>query len=95
METRQQRRVPEHIVHGTLTVLTCGLWGVSWLSMSVVMKGEPWRCTRCRAPQSDPPAKGPVAFSAEAEPEMGRVILPGAPAQPVSVIQTERLERVA
>ena len=78
METRQQRRIPEHLVHGTLTVLTCGLWGVSWLSVSMVMRGEPWRCRRCRAPQSADPAKGPVELSAaEAVPGMGWVILPG------------------
>jgi len=87
--------MPEHLVHGVLTVLTCGLWGVSWLSISVVMKGERWRCMRCRAPQSEDPARGPVEFFAEVTPEMGRVISPGSAPPPLSVIRTERLEKVA
>jgi len=87
METSQQRRVPDHMVHGGLTLVTCGLWLVSWVSMAMVMRGEVWRCTRCRAPQT---GRSGVTLA----PEPARVaevrVEP-----PVSVIRTERMEKVA
>ncbi len=80
-ETPQQRKTPDHLVHGVLTLLTGGLWAVSWASMCLVMRAEVWRCARCRAPQT---LHLPVRPGVTVVPE-----------PPVSVIRTDRLEKVA
>ena len=37
-----------HGVHLLFTVLTLGLWGVSWLSIYLGQLFRPWRCEHCR-----------------------------------------------
>jgi phage FluMu protein Com len=42
------KRMPaEHRWHLLITVLTVGLWLVSWLSAVIVCHLQPWRCPRC------------------------------------------------
>jgi hypothetical protein len=42
------RRIePEHGCHAMLTLITAGLWLVSWLSVVLVARLSPWRCPRC------------------------------------------------
>jgi len=36
-----------HGVHLALTVLTCGLWSVSWISSYIGYRLRPWRCQQC------------------------------------------------
>jgi hypothetical protein len=47
-ETRRFSRVEvKHRLHGILTVVTLGLWGVSWLAVSIGQLIWPWRCRKC------------------------------------------------
>ncbi|MEQ1860900.1 MAG: hypothetical protein ABMA13_13275 [Chthoniobacteraceae bacterium] len=42
------RRIqPEHLWHLVLTILTAGLWLVSWVAVVIVARYSPWRCPRC------------------------------------------------
>jgi hypothetical protein len=43
---------PAHGWHCVFTVLTFGLWGVSWLALSLHAWLRPWRCPRCGWPLS-------------------------------------------
>jgi hypothetical protein len=36
-----------HWLHAVLTVLTLGLWGVSWLAWSIDVRRRPWVCGEC------------------------------------------------
>ena len=38
---------PDHFLHFLLTIGTLGLWGVSWLSLSVGARSRPMRCQHC------------------------------------------------
>ena len=37
-----------HGVHLLFTILTLGLWGVSWLAIYIGQLFRPWRCEHCR-----------------------------------------------
>ena len=49
-----------HGVHLFLTVITFGLWLVSWASITFYHKLRPWRCQQCGwyKPLPQPPARG-------------------------------------
>jgi len=36
-----------HRLHFLLTILTGGLWGISWLAHTLGMTARPWRCKHC------------------------------------------------
>ena len=36
-----------HTVHLVFTILTLGLWGISWAAHTVGMVLRPWRCKHC------------------------------------------------
>jgi hypothetical protein len=36
-----------HWVHAILTVVTCGLWAVSWAALVIGQRFIPWRCKHC------------------------------------------------
>jgi hypothetical protein len=36
-----------HWFHAGFTVLTLGLWGISWLAIFIGRKVWPWRCKQC------------------------------------------------
>lgn len=36
-----------HGVHLFLTIVTCGLWLVSWVSAYVIRQLRPWQCQHC------------------------------------------------
>jgi len=36
-----------HGVHLFLTIVTCGLWLVSWVSIFIGHQIRPWRCVQC------------------------------------------------
>ena len=36
-----------HPLHLALTILTLGLWGVSWVAHTIGMVFRPWRCKHC------------------------------------------------
>jgi rubredoxin len=38
---------PAHGWHLVFTILTLGLWGISWLALSLHATARPWRCPRC------------------------------------------------
>jgi hypothetical protein len=40
-----------HGVHFLLSVLTCGLWLVSWVSIYIGHRFRPWRCVQCGWPK--------------------------------------------
>lgn len=44
---KMQRSTPNHIFHFVMSVLTCGLWLLVWLS--VASEKTPWICSRCGA----------------------------------------------
>ncbi len=88
-EGPQQRKVPNHFTHAVLAGLTLGLWGVSWLSMSILLRGERWRCGHCGAPQGMS-AERPGEL--EHEPTRERA---GDMEPTNSVIRTDRWRKVA
>jgi hypothetical protein len=46
--TQRFVRAPtNHRLHGMLTVLTLGLWGVSWLAIVIWHRVWPWQCKNC------------------------------------------------
>lgn len=36
-----------HVLHLILTILTLGLWGISWAAHTIGMYYRPWRCKHC------------------------------------------------
>ena len=36
-----------HPVHLAITLLTLGLWGISWAAHTIGMNYRPWRCKHC------------------------------------------------
>ena len=38
---------PNHILHLLLTLVTCGLWSISWILLSIAP--VVWRCSQCGA----------------------------------------------
>lgn len=42
-----KRYYPDHRWHLLLSILTAGLWLVSWASVIVIARVHPWRCQRC------------------------------------------------
>lgn len=54
---RRRFRKPkiDHPLHLFLTAVTCGLWGIVWLAVTVNwLAGTPWRCTSCGRRQRRP-----------------------------------------
>ena len=56
-EAEFRRYTPHHRWHLVVTLLTVGLWAVSWLSVCLGAWFRPWRCQRCgwHDPQLQPP----------------------------------------
>src|SRR5436189_6107268 len=60
------RYAPNHLFHLALTILTAGLWVISWIAVSIGSWLRPWRCKHCgwHEPQFDdvaeqkPPTEG-------------------------------------
>jgi len=44
-----------HPLHFLITVLTGGLWGISWAAHTLGMISRPWRCKHCGWHKPDPP----------------------------------------
>lgn len=44
---RFQRVEMSHVAHAVFTVLTMGLWAVSWLALIIGHRLKPWRCKQC------------------------------------------------
>ena len=36
-----------HKMHALFTVLTAGLWGISWIALIIGQRLHPWRCNQC------------------------------------------------
>ena len=34
-------------MHAIFTVLTLGLWGISWAALTIGQRIQPWRCDKC------------------------------------------------
>ncbi len=45
-----------HRLHLILTVLTGGLWLVSWIAITIGRRYEPWNCNICDMPHHPPSA---------------------------------------
>jgi len=45
-----ERAETHHGVHFFLTVVTFGLWLVSWIASSIGHRIRPWRCLQCNWP---------------------------------------------
>ena len=39
------RKTPNHILHFLITIVTCGVWLIVWIS--IASEKKPWRCSRC------------------------------------------------
>lgn len=52
---RFQRVEMNHRVHAVLTVCTLGLWGVSWLAVTIGHALKPWRCKQCEGSEHGKP----------------------------------------
>ena len=63
-----------HGVHLLFSILTLGLWAVSWLSIYLGQLFRPWRCEHCRwhKPEFRDGGEGKDEPKAEAEPVAGR-----------------------
>ncbi len=44
---RFSRVETNHLLHLVLTVVTLGLWGISWLAILIGRWVWPWRCHQC------------------------------------------------
>lgn len=42
-----RRDMPNHILHFLITFLTCGLWVIPWIVLSVMAARAPYQCTFC------------------------------------------------
>jgi len=64
-----------HGFHFLLSVLTCGLWLVSWLSIYIGHRFRPWRCVKCgwHKPQftRSSPGEGPAVMGVGGEKPAG------------------------
>jgi hypothetical protein len=47
------RAEKNHLFHAGMTVLTLGLWGLSWIALSVGRWIWPWRCKHCSCSTPD------------------------------------------
>lgn len=41
------RNRPNHWLHLGLSILTFGLWAISWISLTIGLRRHPWRCEHC------------------------------------------------
>lgn len=41
------RATVSHWKHLVLSILTCGLWLISWIALSIGLIIRPWRCEHC------------------------------------------------
>ncbi len=64
------RERARHDIHFCLTLLTLGLWSVSWLAATIGAVFSRWECTRCKA---KPHTLCPK--SAETKPEIVEIFL--------------------
>lgn len=62
---RFNRVETNHWLHAGLTVVTLGLWGISWIALLIGRRVWPWRCRQCgwNAPGARPGAKEKAAVS--------------------------------
>ena len=37
----------KHLFHAVMTVLTVGLWAISWIALIIGHRVWPWRCKHC------------------------------------------------
>lgn len=44
---RFSRVETNHWLHLTLTICTLGLWGISWIALTIGRNVWPWRCHQC------------------------------------------------
>jgi len=63
LECSHRRKYPNHLFHGLLTLCSLGLWGVSWISVTIAGRFERWVCLRCRAAQRPATAEEPQTAS--------------------------------
>ena len=42
-----KREKPNHALHLFLSVITAGMWLISWLSVAIMANYQPWQCQRC------------------------------------------------
>ena len=54
---RFQRVGVNHWLHAFLTVITLGLWGVSWAAVTIGYWLKPWRCKQCEGSDHGTPKK--------------------------------------
>lgn len=62
-QTLHRQQGPNHMLHLLLTFVTCTLWAVVWLFLTIRATDEPWLCTTCgtaRLPQEPLRAAGPA-----------------------------------
>jgi rubredoxin len=54
-----ERTEVHHGVHFLLSIVTLGLWTVSWISIVIGHRLHPWRCLQCgwRRPQAIEPSE--------------------------------------
>lgn len=43
----QLRPTPDHPLHLALTILSLGLWGISWLAVIIYSRCYGWECKGC------------------------------------------------
>lgn len=43
------RRTMRHGWHAFFSLLTLGLWGVSWVAFYIGLRLHPWRCQQCES----------------------------------------------
>lgn len=44
---RCQKKVPAHLVHAIMTVLTAGIWLLVWICLCFANLPTPYRCDKC------------------------------------------------
>ena len=42
-----RRQMPNHVLHFLVAFLTCGLWVVPWVVVTVAATGAPYLCPHC------------------------------------------------
>ncbi len=55
VEAEHRSKVPKHRTHFILTVVTGGLWGVSWVAATVFARTKGYECLYCRTVHDRPP----------------------------------------
>lgn len=48
-----------HRFHLIISIVTGGLWLISWLGVVVARRFQPWYCSICGIPQAPPPKPPP------------------------------------